>query len=123
MTRGGSSLRVGIIGAGFSARLHAEAYHQVRGVDVALTRVAAARPERAAQFAKEFGVSAVAASAEDVLAAADVDVVDVVVPNHLHEEIGVAALDHGKDVLLEKPMAATLAGAERMIDAVGKILH
>ena len=55
------TLRIGFIGAGFSARLHAEAYHQVRGVKVALTRVAAARPERAARFAEEFGVSTVAA--------------------------------------------------------------
>jgi predicted dehydrogenase len=47
----GSTLRIGFIGAGFSAHLHAEAYHQVRGVDVALTRVAAARRERAARFA------------------------------------------------------------------------
>ena len=34
MTASGSTLRVGFIGAGFTARLHAEAYHQVRGVDV-----------------------------------------------------------------------------------------
>jgi predicted dehydrogenase len=39
VTASGSTLRVGFIGAGFSARLHVEAYHQVRGVDVALTRV------------------------------------------------------------------------------------
>jgi hypothetical protein len=77
MTRSGSTLRVGFIGAGFSAHLHAEAYHQVRGVDVALTRGAAARPERAKRFAEEFGVAPVAASAEGVLAAPDVDVLDL----------------------------------------------
>ena len=49
MTASGSTLRVGFIGAGFLARLQAEAYHQMRGVEVALTRVAAARPERAAR--------------------------------------------------------------------------
>src|SRR5262249_38479340 len=47
----------------------------------------------------------------------DVDGVDVVVPNHLHAEIGVAALERGKDVLLEKPMAATLADCDRLIAA------
>jgi hypothetical protein len=76
----GSALRVGFIGAGFSARPHADVYRQVRGVDVALTRVAAARRERAARSAEEFGVSAVAASAEEVLAAPDVNVVDLCVP-------------------------------------------
>ncbi len=98
VTRGGSTLRVGFIGAGFSARVDAEAYHQVRGVDVVLTRVAAARPERAAQFAEEFGVSAVAASAEEVLAAPDVDVVDLCVPTIFDAPLAIKAAQacHGR---------------------------
>ena len=109
MTRSSSTLRVGFIGAGFSARLHAEAYHQVRGVDVKLTRVAAARPERAAQFAKEFGVGAVAASAEEVLAAADVDVVDFCVPTSLHAPLAIKAAHAGKHVIIEKPLTVCFA--------------
>ncbi len=53
------------------------------------------------------------------------DVADIVVPNHLHEEIGVAALDLGKDVLLEKPMATTPAQCDRLLAAArrsGRIL-
>jgi myo-inositol 2-dehydrogenase/D-chiro-inositol 1-dehydrogenase len=46
-----------------------------------------------------------------------VDLVDIVVPNHLHAGMAVAALDAGKHVLLEKPMATTLADAERVIAA------
>jgi len=49
-------VRVGLVGAGFVARLHAEAYHHVHGLDVELTCVTAARRERAARFADEFGV-------------------------------------------------------------------
>jgi len=109
VTRSSSTLRVGFIGAGFSARLHAEAYHQVRGVDVKLTRVAAARPERAAQFAKEFGVGAVAASAEEVLAAADVDVVDFCVPTSLHAPLAIKAARAGKHVIIEKPLTGCFA--------------
>ena len=109
MSRSGSTLRVGFIGAGFSARLHAEAYHQVRGVDVALTRVAAARPERAARFAEEFSVGAVAASAEEVLAAADVDVVDLCVPTSLHAPLAIKAAGAGKHVIIEKPLTGCFA--------------
>ena len=46
-------LGVGVVGAGFVARLHAEAYHHVRGVDVELVAVAAAHRERADAFARE----------------------------------------------------------------------
>ena len=111
MTPSGSTLRIGFIGAGFSARLHAEAYHQVRGVDVALRRVAAARPERAARFAGEFGVGSVAASAEEVLAAADVDVVDLCVPTSLHAPLAIKAARAGKHVIVEKSLTGCFAPA------------
>jgi predicted dehydrogenase len=104
---GSSTLKAGFIGAGFSARLHAEAYHQVRGVNVALTRVAAARPERAARFAEEFGIGT--ASAEEVLAAADVDVVDLCVPTSLHAPLAIAAARAGKHVIVEKPLTGCFA--------------
>ena len=42
----------------------------------------------------------------------EIEAVDVVVPNHLHDEVGVAALDAGKNVLLEKPMATSVEDAE-----------
>ena len=91
-----STLQIGFIGASFSVRLHAEAYHQAPGVDVALTRVV--------RFAEEFGVSAVAANAEEVLAAPDVDVVDLCVPTSLHAPLAIKAARAGKHVIVEKPL-------------------
>jgi predicted dehydrogenase len=102
-------LRVGLVGAGFSARLHAEAYRQVRGVDVTLARVAATRPERARHFAEEFGVGSVAGSAEEVLGAPDVDVIDLCVPTALHGRLAVAAARAGKHVIVEKPLTGCFA--------------
>ena len=52
-----------------------------------------------------------------LLARSDIDAVDIVVPTHLHTDIGVAALEAGKDVLLEKPMAPTVADCDRLIRA------
>lgn len=97
------------MGAGFAARLHAEAYRHLPGAPVVLSRVAAAGRERAERLAREFGVGAVADSAEAVLAAADVDVVDLCVPTLLHAPLAVAAARAGKHVIVEKPLTGCFA--------------
>ena len=97
-------VRVGMVGAGFVARLHAEAYRQVHGVEVELSWVTAARPERAAAFAAEFGARRTAADARTIFADPAVDVVDLCVPNHLHAPLAVEAARAGKHVIVEKPL-------------------
>ena len=98
------TVRVGLVGAGFVAHLHAEAYRQVRGINVDLVVVTATRPERAKAFAEEFDVGRVAPDAETVFGDATVDVVDLCVPNHLHAPMGVAAARAGKHAIIEKPL-------------------
>ena len=98
------TVRVGLVGAGFVAHLHAEAYRQVRGINVDLVVVTATRPERAKAFAEEFDVARVAPDAEAVFGDASVDVVDLCVPNHLHAPMGVAAARAGKHAIIEKPL-------------------
>jgi len=97
-------VRVGVVGAGFVAHLHGEAYHQVRGVQVQLEAVTAKRPERAAAFAKAFGVRKTAATFEAILADPEVDAADLCVPNFLHAPMGIAAARAGKHVIVEKPL-------------------
>ncbi len=125
-------VRVGLVGAGFVARIHAEAYRRVHGVEVELAVVAAAHPERARRFADEFGVSAVAPDVRAVLEDPAVDVVDLCVPPHLHATIAVDAAAAGKHVIVEKPLTGffgdagtprgdmlerALAAADRAIEA------
>jgi len=105
------TVRVGMVGAGFVAHLHAEAYRHVRGVDVQLRWVAAKRPERAATFAAEFGVGKTAPNIEAILADPEVDVVDLCVPNHLHAPMTVAAARAGKHVIVEKPLTGFFGDA------------
>jgi myo-inositol 2-dehydrogenase/D-chiro-inositol 1-dehydrogenase len=60
-----------------------------------------------------------------LLADRSIDAVNIVVPNHLHADIAIAALEVGKNVLLEKPMAASIADCDRIVEAVrrtGKVL-
>ncbi len=97
-------VRVGMVGAGFVARLHAEAYRQVHGVKVELSWVTAARPERAAAFATEFGARRTAVDARTIFSDPAVDVVDLCVPNHLHAPLVVEAARAGKHVIVEKPL-------------------
>ena len=97
-------MRVGLVGAGFVARLHAEAYQHVHGLDVEIVCVAAARPERATKFAAEFGVGRVEADLAAVVNAPDVDVVDLCAPSHRHADMAVAAARAGKHVIVEKPL-------------------
>jgi predicted dehydrogenase len=95
---------VGIVGAGFVAHIHGEAYRQVRGVDVELHCVTAARPERAQAYARQFGVTRAVADLGAVLADPAVDLVDLCVPSHHHAAMAVAAARAGKHVIVEKPL-------------------
>lgn len=124
---------VAVVGAGFAARIHVDAWRRVISVPVELAGVAAGHPERARAFAGELGVARAYASAEEALADPVVTTVDLCVPNHLHQTLALAALEAGKHVIVEKPLtgsflepAATspaamvddaLAAANAMLDA------
>ena len=84
-------------------------------------------PERAEQAAKEYGSEGakVYTDYKELLADSDIDAVHVMTPNVSHCEISVAAMEAGKHVLCEKPMAATKEDAKKMLDTMkrtGKIL-
>src|SRR3954452_4550702 len=68
---------VGIAGAGFVARLHIAGWRQVAGVPVTVRGVAAAHPERAQQFATEFGLDVAYADFRKLLADSEVTVIDL----------------------------------------------
>ena len=117
------SLRFGLIGYGLWGRHHARAIVQAPGATLAA--IACRTAETAAAAARDFPGVPVHRDYRELLARADVDAVDVVVPNALHAEVGVAALEAGKDVLLEKPLAPTLEGCDQLIAAArraGRVL-
>ncbi|MGH2953846.1 MAG: Gfo/Idh/MocA family protein [Solirubrobacterales bacterium] len=109
-------LGVGIVGAGFIGRVHARSARLAGG---RIVGVAASTPERADAVGRELGAERGFASAEELVASADVDVVHVCTPNHLHLPLALAALAAGKHLVCEKPLALDAAGAAELAGAAG----
>jgi predicted dehydrogenase len=112
----GTPVVVGLVGAGFAGRVHAGAWRRVAAVPVELRGVAASRQERAGALAEEFGLSKAYENVESLLADPQVTVVDLAAPNHLHEQLAVAAFAAGKHVIVEKPPTGCFA-PRRTVDA------
>ena len=107
-------LRIGVIGAGGRGALARNAHHPEEGVRV----VAGADPNPAAlaQFKLDYGPDVfVTDDYRKLLAFKDIGAVFITSPDFLHEEHAVAALKAGKAVYLEKPMAITVAGCDRIL--------
>ncbi|MDE1993123.1 MAG: Gfo/Idh/MocA family oxidoreductase [Rhizobiaceae bacterium] len=116
------SLGVGLIGTGYMGKCHALAWNAVKTVfgDVArprLVHLAEANEELATLRASEFGFEKATADWRALIADPEVDVVSVTTPNQFHPEMAIAALQAGKHVWCEKPMAPSYGDAERMLDA------
>lgn len=105
-------VRVGIVGAGFAANIHARAYQRIRDVDVKVVDVAASRESSAQTFAEQYAIPHACKDAEALIARDDLDMIDVCVPNRLHERFVVAAIRAGKHVACEKPLTGYFGGSE-----------
>lgn len=108
--------RVGVIGAGAIAQAcHLPGYQRVRGTE--LVAFADPSPERRGEVAQLFPQMRGYGSYRRMLARELLNVVSVCAPNKVHAPAAIAALEAGCHVLCEKPMATTLAEADRMIAA------
>lgn len=108
-------IRVGVVGLGQSGwHLHAASLHTFSDYEVVAVCDQSAELRRRA--ADAFGARVYAAP-EELFADSDVELVVVATPNSLHASQAIAALEAGKDVVVEKPMATTLAEAQDMVAA------
>jgi myo-inositol 2-dehydrogenase/D-chiro-inositol 1-dehydrogenase len=107
------TLGFGLIGFGAWGRFHADAINKTAGAS--LKAIAARSEASRAAAADAFPNAQIYADYRELLARPDIDVVDVVVPSHLHHEISSAALTAGKHLLLEKPMALSLRECDDLI--------
>jgi len=114
-----SAIRVGIAALGRSGwSIHAMALEpMVEKFKIAA--VADTNPERCKEAGNRFG-SRTYTNVEDLVKDEDVELVVVSTPNHLHAQHAILAMEAGKDVVCEKPMAACVADADRMIEVSHK---
>lgn len=112
-----TKLRAGLIGAGTIAHsAHLPAMSYLRN-DIELVAVSDIRQETAEAAVRDFGAETWYSDYRELLARDDIDFVDICTPEFLHCEQVVAAAKAGKHILCEKPMAASVAEADRMIKA------
>lgn len=106
-------LRAAFIGAGFMATVHSRA---VRAAGGRLAAIATSDAARALAAAESLGFEAAAADSADLLAARP-DVVHIVTPNTTHARYALDALEAGRHVICEKPLATSVDDAQRLVDA------
>jgi predicted dehydrogenase len=128
MTR---TLNVAMIGGGFMGKAHALAYAAMPmffwpAPAIPRRKVVVDKTDALAEDARQrYGFDDSSSDWRATVARADVDVVDIVTPNDSHAEIAIAALQAGKHVICEKPLARSGAEARTMLDAAKKagVIH
>ncbi len=114
-------LGIAVIGHSFMGRAHSHAWsvvHRFADVPAVRKQVLVGRNEtRVAQAAAELGWEEYSTDLDAVLARDDIHVVDICTPGHLHAAAAIKALNAGKHVLVEKPLANSIEEAQAMVDA------
>ncbi len=108
-------LRVGVVGLGYAGTTHLEAYEKIPGVKV--VALAGKERPRLELLGREHAIDNLFDDWEDLVALDDLDIVSIGTPNALHAPIAIAALEAGKHVFCEKPLATTAVEARAMAAA------
>ena len=122
-----TSMRVAMIGYGFMGAAHSQGWRVApRFFDLPafpeLSLVVGRNADAVAAAADKWGWQESATDWRSVIERDDIDVIDIVTPGDSHAEIAIAALEAGKHVLCEKPLANTVEAAEAMADAAERAL-
>jgi predicted dehydrogenase len=110
------TLKVALVGVGAAAQIN-HLPSLLRLEDVELVALCDRDPEKASRVAQKFGIPASYNRFEELLADDAIDAVDITTPNYLHAPMAVAALEAGKHVLCERPLARSGAEAATMAKA------
>ena len=119
-------LNVGLVGAGFMGKAHVVAYSNMPKLFwpapamPVLKTICDIVPEIAEDSRERFGFEKCCTVWREIVNDPEIDVVSVCTPNNAHAPIAIAALEAGKHVICEKPIASTLADAKAMADAAAK---
>lgn len=118
-------INVGLVGASFMGKAHSYAYNNVNfffdGIPTAVQKVLCdINEELVKEHAKKYRWENYMTSYQEMMKRSDIDLVDVCVPGNLHKDVVLAAINEGKDVICEKPLANNISEAREMRDAAKK---
>jgi predicted dehydrogenase len=119
------TLNVGLIGYKFMGKAHSNAYRSVNmffdcGADVVMKAICGRNRQGVKAAAKQLGWESYETDWKKLVKRPDIDIIDIVTPGFMHCEMAVEAAKAGKHVICEKPLANTVAEAEKMVEAVEK---
>ncbi len=109
-----NKIKIGIIGTGFARKVQIPAFLQCGGAEI--VSIASGRRENAENVAKEFNIEHFTGDWRETIEYKDVDLICITTPPNLHKEMTLFALERGKHILCEKPMAMNAAEAEEMTE-------
>lgn len=109
-------VKVGIIGAGFAAEIHAESFRLMPD-EAEVAAVASQKRGNAARLAGQYDIPRIFSDYRTMLAEPDIELITIAAPNALHAAMTLDAARAGKHVVCEKPLCMTLEEADAMIDA------
>ena len=117
------TIKIGMVGYKFMGKAHSHAYRDLplffpKSIHPEMKVICGRNPESVAEAAKQFGWEEYATDWRSLLERDDIDLIDINAPSDVHKEITLAAVQAGKHVFCEKPLALTLKDAREMLEAV-----
>lgn len=115
-------LRVLLIGAAFSADLHSDGYSRILD-KVDIVGICDKNTDAIKALASRYGFTGYEAynDIDTAIANCDCDLIDICMPNFLHHDVAIKAMNAGRDIICEKPLATTVEDAEDMIKTAEKL--
>jgi len=118
-------IKIGLIGTGYMGKAHAIAFRTASAVfplsgELVCEMIAEVDADLAAEKAREFGFNRSTGDWHELVSDPEIDVVDICAPNFLHKEMALAAIEAGKHVYSEKPLALNAEDALEMTEAAEK---
>src|SRR5579884_2753165 len=108
------TIKTAIVGTGFMGKVHTENVRRLGNVEVAA--VVGSRPETAQRFAENASIPFATSNIKDVLNKPEITAIHICTPNVDHFPMSLAALEAGKAVLCEKPLAMTADEARQLVE-------
>lgn len=118
------NIRIGVIGVGQIGKAHLELYSKIEGAEI--VAICDVNKQEAEKVAEKYKIHSVYSDFRKLLARDDIEAVDVCLHNNFHAPVTIAALQAGKHVYCEKPIAGTYIDGKRMVEVAketGKMLH